>query len=298
MNNRNFDEAMERLNRCYDEMPARSSSANIMANIKKKKKRNWISYYQHWQAAALIVLMIGIGYVLGVSQLSGQKESAQHSELSSADQGTPETEMGIAAIEEAGEAEVFTAEDNEVATREIPEVLKDNENTLEITNEEGFQEVIQVNMFTDDEFGFTTKHDERLEVHFDTNDYGRAVQWFANYDGETPVEPVVLEIFKFENPESYGEQVKAYRIMMRNFGYQESFSKEYMKGVEIPAQSIEELLFEREGVYAHVVPAQHGEDIYFFKTSLFAPGSEYIEYSEGFGRDVKVIYDNFSWLYN
>ncbi|GAE34335.1 hypothetical protein [Halalkalibacter akibai] len=295
MTHKNFDETLNRLNQYYDEMPTQSSSSNIMANIKRKKKRDWSRYYQRWQVAALIVLMVGIGYVLGASQLTGQQDSASDSEIA-ADQSEPQMELGIAAVEEV-EEEAYS---EEAVTREIPNALMTDDETsmpLEIINEEGLADVIQVYTFEDEEFGLTTKYDVQLEVHYDVDDDGRAIQWFANYS-EGPVEPVVLEIFRFENAGDQRELIEAYRTRMLNLGYQEDFTEEYMKGQEVPGQGIEELLFERDGVYAHVVPVEHGENLFFFKTSLFAPNSEYIEYSEGFGRNVKVIYEQFSWMYN
>ncbi|MFC0562403.1 hypothetical protein [Halalkalibacter alkalisediminis] len=295
--NNNFDKTMERLNQYYDQMPTQSSSANIMANIKKKKKRNWARHYQRWQVAALIVLMIGIGYVLGVSQLSGQRDTAHQTELT-ADKGLPEESMSIAAVEEAeDQVEVFNAEQAE--TRQIPAELTDDEDSipLEITNEEGMQEVIQVKPFQDDIFGFTTRYDERLVVEEVAYDEGRAIQWFFHNDNGR-VEPVVLEIFQLNNPGDQKEQIEAYKSMMSEMGYREASSENYMKGINIPAQGIEELLFEKDGIYAHVIPAEHGENVYFFKTSLFAPDSDFIEFSGGFGRNVNVIYNEFSWIYN
>ena len=294
--NNHFDKTMERLNQYYDQMPTQSSSANIMANIKKKKKRNWARYYQRWQVAALIVLMIGIGYVLGVSQLSSQRESAHQTELS-ADQGLPEESMSMAGVEETEESEIFNAAEAEL--REIPKDITDDRDSmpLEITNEEGMTEIIQVKAYEDEHFGFTTRYDERLVIEEVASGEGRAIQWFFHNDLGR-VEPVVLEMFQLNNPGDQKEQIEAYKSMMSELGYREDSSVNFMKGLDVPAQGIEELLFEKDGVYAHVIPAEHGENVYFFKTSLFAPDSEFIEFSEGFGRNVNVIYNEFSWIDN
>ncbi|WP_227939434.1 hypothetical protein [Alkalihalobacillus deserti] len=294
--NNNFDKTMERLNQYYDQMPTQSSAANIMGNIKKKKKRNWARYYQRWQVAALIVLMIGIGYVLGVSQLASQKESAHQTELS-ADRGLPEESMSIAAIEETEESEVFNADDAEV--REIPKELTDDQDSmpLEITNEEGMPEVIQVKPFEDEIFGFTTRYDERLVIEEVDNNEGRAIQWFANY-GNGKIEPIVFEIFQINNEGSHTEQLDLYRKMMSEHGYTEVESDNYLMSIGLPAEGIVEMKFEKDGLNAHVVQVEQGENIYFFKTSSFANDNPFIEYSEGFGRHVKVIFDEFSWTYN
>lgn len=290
--NNNFDKTMERLNQYYDQMPTQSSSANIMASIKKKKKkRNWSRYYQHWQVAALVALMIGIGYVLGVSQLSGQRDSAHQAEMS-ADQGGPEESMSMM----AEETEVSRTDTD---TRHFPEELTDGQDSipLEITNEEGMTEVIQVKSMQDEIFGFTTRYDERLVVDEITYDEGRAIQWFFHND-EGRVDPVVLEIFQFDHTSSYEQQLEQYMSMMNEQGYIEVTSTAYMGNLGIPGQGTVELQFEKDGVYEHVVPIEQGANYYFFKTSTFAADSKFIEFSEGFGRNISVIFDEFSWLYN
>ncbi|ARK30638.1 hypothetical protein [Halalkalibacter krulwichiae] len=296
MNNRNFDDAMNKLNRAYEQIPTQTSSATIMANIKKKKKkRKWARFDQRWQVAALIVLMIGIGYVLGLSQLS-QRDSALQLE-SSPEQGIENNQTEMATVNEE-EVEI-AAEDMDEPLNESLKVFTEEESTrLDITNEEGFEETIQVKQIEDQQFGFSTRYDERLQIEEMTTNYGRALQWYFHNDNGK-IAPIVFEIFEIQRETTYTNKINAYKEMMEEQGYVEVTSSNYLTNLNmIKGQIIEEFQFAKDGINEHVVSIEQGERYFFFKTSSFAPGSEYIEFSEGFGRNLQIIFEQFNWLYN
>ncbi|WP_332694944.1 hypothetical protein [Halalkalibacter lacteus] len=299
---KDFEKSLERLNNQYDEMPTQSSSIKIMANIKKQKKRNWTwsKSYQRLQVAVLIALMIGIGYVLGVSQLMNQPDTAME-ETASDQVGTME-----GASFQAKQAESFDEEAGAVhesgeydmgifAAEEI-----DDSFLITITDEEGQEVEKQVKVFEDEQFSFSTYYDANFHVEEGVSGEGRSIQIYADY-GEGPIEPLLFEMFQFESAMSYDNQVEAYRMMMNESGYTELESNDYLIEIGIPGQVVEEFLFQKDDVNVHVVPVERGEEYFFFKTSTVTNNnSEKIEYMEGYVRELNVILnqDHFMWIYN
>jgi hypothetical protein len=293
MSRNNFDETMERLNKYYEKMPTQSSSADIMANIKKKKKRNWswARSYQRWQVAALVVLMLGIGYVLGASQLSGSNESA--SPIDSAADQAPMESMSIMMAEEEAEDQEAVGENRTLESFTSEEETK----WIQLVDEEGMDDEKLVRRLEIEGLSFTTYYDHEFELEHVTNEQGQSIKVFANY-GQGRVEPVLFEVHKFADSNSYDQAVEAYKTMMIESGYIEVETNNYFETIGVPGQGVEEFMFEKDGVYAHVVPVEHVDGYYFLRTSSFSIGNtEMIEFSEGFGRELKVILDEFSWVY-
>ncbi|KHF40045.1 hypothetical protein [Halalkalibacter okhensis] len=288
MNKNNFDETMERLNKYYDKMPTQSSSANIMATIKKKKKRNWIwaRSYQRWQVAALVVFMLGIGYVLGASQFSGNESATQLN--TQADQAPMES-MSIMEDHEGEEA----VEENRMFEFTSEEETK----SIQILDEEGMEDEKLVRRLEVEGLSFTTYYDNDFELEEITSEEGRAVQIFANY-GQGRVEPVLFEVYKFADSNSYDQVVEAYKARMSDSGFSEVATTHYFENIGVPGQVVEEFMFEKDGVNAHVVPIEHVDGYYFLRVSSFSvDNTEMIEFSEGFGREVNIILNEFNWIY-
>jgi hypothetical protein len=303
MSGRDFEKTLERLNSHYDDMPTKSSSTKIMANIKKNKKRkwNWARSYQKWQVAALIIVMIGIGYVLGVSQLMNQQDAAMQSEAAADQSETMENSSFLTkqaeVFDEEGEAVQESGENDTVLFRE-DEI--DESFPIIITDEEGQEVEKQVKVLEDEHFSFSTYYDANFHVEELVNEEGRAIQIYADY-GQGKIEPALFEMFQFESAMSYDDQVEAYRMMMNESGYTELESNDYLQEIGIPAQAVEEFMFQKDDVNVHVVPVEHGEKYFFFRTSTVTnKNSEMIEYMGGFYRELSVILnqDYFKWINN
>ncbi|GAE28459.1 hypothetical protein JCM9140_4696 [Halalkalibacter wakoensis JCM 9140] len=293
MSKNNFEETMNRLNQYYDKIPQQSNSADIMASIKKKKKRNWnwARSYQKWQVAALVLFMLGIGYVLGASQLTSNNESAMPSE-SSADEGPMES-MSVVMEEEPDESEEETNEMTFMESSTDDEETK----TITIVDEEGLEDEKTVTKLVNDELSFTTFYDAEFEVEHINHEQSTVVQIFANY-GQGKIEPVLFEVVKFNEEMSYEEAVSSYQADMVDAGYAETVANGYLESLGVPGQGVEEFAFYKDGVYAHVVPVEHQDGYYFLRTNSFSPErTDLIEYSEGFVRELRVIFNEFTWLY-
>ncbi|MDT8861648.1 hypothetical protein N0O92_15625 [Alkalihalobacillus sp. MEB130] len=292
MSRNNFEESMERLNKYYNEMPTKSSSANIMANIKKKKKRNWswARSYKRWQVAALVVFTLGIGYVLGASQLSGENESAMPLE-STAD--APMESMSITMADEEHDQEEAMEESRILESFGNEDELK----TISIVDEEGMEDEKVVNKLEVEGFSFTTFYDANFEMEQVSNEQGHSVQIYANY-GDGRVEPVLFEVYKFTESLNYDQQVASYKAMMSDAGYTEVETSNYMTSFDVPGQVVEEFMFHQDGVYVHVIPVEHTDGYYFMRASSYSiENVEMIEFNEGFGREVRIIFEQFNWIY-
>ncbi|MFC0470086.1 hypothetical protein ACFFHM_06010 [Halalkalibacter kiskunsagensis] len=307
MNERDFEKTLERLNSHYEDMPTQSSTTKIMANIKKSKKRkwNWARSYQKWQVAALIIVMVGIGYVLGASQFMNQPEIAMEEtaigDTTADSAGTMESaSFSTKQAEPFGEEEEAAAESGEEINILRSEDVIDDSFPITITDEEGNEVEKQVKVLEDKQFSFSTYYDANFHVEEVVSGDGRSIQIYADY-GEGLVELALFEIFQFESAMSYDDQVEAYRMMMTESGYIELESNDYLLGIGIPGQAVQEFLFQKDDVNIHVAPVQHGEEYLFFKTSTVTnKNSEMIEYMEGFNRELTVILnrDYFKWIYN
>ncbi|BAB05335.1 hypothetical protein [Halalkalibacterium halodurans] len=319
MSENQLDRAMERLKRQYDEMPTRSSSAKIAANI--KKKRQWPARFQRWQMAALLVLTVGIGSVLGLNlfgnpsqpeefSLHADSEQERAIEKGSLEQDEHQTNMDqgaeagaleadeepveTPAMEEEGEetSPANDAEQPDIGMAEADEA--DVETRIVYGELEGMSEEFVYKKEVIDEFGLDFWYDERfvLERFNENGIVGRQV--YVKFSGGDPIWDVpVFELFAFTNDATF----EAYVDVLETEGYTKSGTDDLITSqTRLQAIDDEYDVFRNDDVEVHLARFEHhqgGE----FAIRLNRP-TEYVEWSEGYGPHEQLMLENIEHRYD
>lgn len=296
MNDQQLKEMMDKLKGQYDQLPQKSSSSHIMAQIEKEKRPRWGRFFHRWQAVAMIVIALGLGSVLTLNQLgsfsseapdgsSGDEaeialmpdvESGQSEEEASIFNESPEmnenTEEDVPAVDSREAARTDNEEAGEAAGVEHEaEVKESSERFEEIIMLEGMEEPILLKEVQSPELNFTTRVNEQYVVEQIASEEGQTLQFFTNFTGEpatTPFFTLTEEQIDAASPEelenSLRERYEAAGWTEREEGWllsshetELTFAAELSFETEIA--SLETAIVEHEGAYYRLAAQLSGE---------------------------------------
>ncbi|MBP3950395.1 hypothetical protein [Bacillus suaedae] len=305
-----FEQKMEQLNIQYEQIPTHSSSSSIMNHIKKQeRKRKWLKPVvpKQLQVAALIILTIGIGYILGIS--GSMNELSQNS--ASEEQAT--TETGDSNLYQSGSEEMHSnriAEEDDESTsimegapteegdesasimEAVPteEAIEASSKTIITRNSEGESVEKEVTSL-ETKFNFRTYYDSSFTSEHYANDEMESYKIFPIFNEQQMAE-VVFEITKL-NIADANQQIDRYQEILREEGFtiiDQSVEKGYFFGTE--SEVITEFMAEKGEINTHISQIARGEDIYFIRTDRLAD-SETIERLD---YEFNFIIENNEWF--
>ncbi|MCM3713634.1 hypothetical protein [Halalkalibacter oceani] len=271
MNDQQLKEMMDKLKGQYDQLPQKSSSSHIMAQIEKEKRPRWGRFFHRWQAVAMIVLALGLGSVLTISQLGNfsseapSDSSGDEAELAvmpDAESGQSEEEVTI--FNDAPEINEFATDEPAMDSREaVPnenedaaestdaggetEVIESSERFEEVIMMEGMEETILLKEVQSPELNFTTRVNEQYVVEQMASEEGQTLQFFTNFAGEpatTPFFTLTEEQIDAASPE---ELEASLRERFEAAGWTESEEGWPLSSHETELTFAAELSFETEG---------------------------------------------------
>lgn len=277
MSDRNVKQMMDKLKDHYDEMPTKSSSSQIMSQIKKEKRPWWGSFFHKWQAAALIVLALGIGSVLTIGQLSNMGSSSSE-EMSQESAANEDSVAALPTQEEVDEERNTFAlsEDPESGEAKIATRDSETETTVDIITIEGMEEAIAVKDVLDEELGFSTKIDERYETATAASGEDHSFQVFANHTGEKEKVPFffVTEHFSANDSVEELELLLKEQYEASESGYTERPSENWFVQQETDLNFVSELSFEAPGSFIRVGIVEHDGMYYSLTVHFFGEAQE------------------------
>ncbi|MCM3763016.1 hypothetical protein M3212_20015 [Alkalihalobacillus oceani] len=286
MNDQQLKEMMDKLKGQYDQLPQKTSSSHIMAQIEKEKRPRWGRFFHRWQAVAMIVLALGLGSVLTVNQLGNFSSEAPSDSsgdepeialMPDAESGQSEEEFNI--FNEAPEINEFETDEPEMDSREAAsndneeageaagaenesEVIESSERFEETIMVEGMDEQILLKEVQSPELNFTTRVNEQYVVEQFTAEEGQTLQFFTNFSGEpatTPFFTVIEEQIDAASPE---ELEASLRERYEAAGWTEREDGSPLSSHETELTFAAELSFEMEGATLETAIIEHGGAYY------------------------------------
>ncbi len=284
MNDRNMKNMLDKLKEQYEEMPTKSSAANIMSQIKKEKRPWWGSFFHKWQAVAMIVLALGIGGVLTMSQLSNFG-SMSNDEASQESLNQTEEFAGTMDQEETSEGEMDTFETPEEPdpASEAQRIEQEGEsnNEEEVIHIEGMPETIMVKGILDEELGFSTKINEQYETETIQEVESHTLQVYANYTGER-VEPFFFSVTEFYNANDSVDELESLvreqyeALSLDGVNYTESPSENGLAEKETELNVVSELIFETPGSAYQIGIVEYNDTYYSVAIHYYGERSDRI----------------------
>lgn len=290
-----FEQKMEQLNIQYEQIPTHSSSASIMNHIKKQeRKRKWLKPVlpKQLQVAALIILTIGIGYILGIS--GSMNELSQNS--ASEEQIT--SEAGDSKLDQADSVEMHSnqfSEDGGESTSIMEAVPTEkageaSSKTIITQDSEGVEVEKEVSIL-ETNFNFRTYYDSSFTQEHYVKDEMEGYKIFPVFNGQQMAE-VVFEITKL-NIADANQQIERYQQILTEEGFSiidQSVEKGYFFGTD--SEVITEFMAEKGEINTHISQIARGEDIYFIRTDRLADSETY----ERLDYEFNFIIGNNEWF--
>ncbi|MEC2070779.1 hypothetical protein [Alkalihalophilus marmarensis] len=303
MNDQQFDNQMKKLKKQYDQIPQKTSSDQIMSQIKKENQPRRATFFSRWQVAALMFLAAGIGAIL----LSGGFFTDQSNQIAISDEEINEEatlyngddKANLLTEEEA--AEEALTEEGEVTTYEEPadgesetaaprssfERIDIGETREEPVMREGQEDIIVVKEFTDTELGFFSVVDEQFEVEINP-DAEKGIQIVANY-GNGRIEPAFLLITPVDVG-SVDEILEEWDQEMSNNGFAlEDNESDWVNSRNDQLNVMEERFY--IGDYESKRYALLSNDDNYYTIEIYTFG----EYTEGLQVRAGQVIEHFEW---
>ncbi|WP_216831648.1 hypothetical protein [Alkalihalobacterium elongatum] len=266
MSDQEFERSLQKLKKVYDQKSNQSSPEELMNYIKSKEKRKlpFLKRVRGLGIAASLVVAIGIGSILLLSQMP---------ENSASDELVSEDQRG---------SELITFEEGAVP----PSINRDSQivDTLLI---EGQEEEIHLKLWADEQLRFSTYIDERFNVEGVSDEKGYKASVYANYTGDQ-IEPPFFTVYKpsINYQEPLGDYIKRLRDDYESQGFIESteeFSSTWSSDADLFFLNEEKSM----GKAVHLF--EINDNIYEITETTFG------EYSEGLGARLQLIEQHFQW---
>ncbi|GAE30611.1 hypothetical protein [Halalkalibacter hemicellulosilyticus] len=287
-----LEKKLHQLKEQYDELPTHSNPRSIMDYIKKEEKKARRFYIpKQIQVAALVIVMLGIGYVLGMNQFAGDEELATtdmagtFSGESNAEMSDLDNEIFMSMGEEDyAESESYLEDHNETRMG--------NESSVKTFYPEGIEE--EKDFFLMDDDYFTAYYDVNYHYHqLNSLDMTRH-QVYTDFIGDNE-EPILFELTYFRQPYELDHLIDNYQNMLRQEGFSQFEDDESFFSNETSlsnqAAIVSEFKSVSEDIRTSVAIIEHNERYLFIRTSQF---EEYAEVNEGLGYEIKFMIDQLS----
>ncbi|MCK0473112.1 hypothetical protein [Halalkalibacter sp. APA_J-10(15)] len=285
-----LEKKLHQLKEQYDEIPTHSNTRSIMDHIKKEERKSRRFYVpKQIQVASLVVLMIGIGYILGMNQFAGDEELAttEMAETFSSESDTAmsgsDGEIHMSMAEEGyDEAESYSENNNEARM----------ENEVEVTtfHLEGIEEK---RAFPMNDAYFSTSYDVNFHYNQRSSLDMTRHQVYTDFIGDNE-EPVVFELSYFHQLHEVEHLIDDYQNILRQEGFLQFEEGSYFSNhtsLGDQAAIVSEFTSVSKDIHTSVAIIEHNERYLFIRTSQF---DGYAEENERLGAEIKFMIDRLS----
>ncbi|WP_062047035.1 hypothetical protein [Bacillus sp. JCM 19034] len=259
---------LNQLKKQYDDMPTQTSVERIMTRIKVEEKGNRRYFFpKNLRIVALLMIMVGIGYILGMNQLAKDEELTAFEEMA---EEMYIHESSDAAKSGSEESEEMALGDEDNIMFEIA-INNAKEEVINVLDEEGMETEKTVKRL--DAGIFSTLYDSNFHyVKKQSLDITRH-QVYSHLTGENE-EPIVFELSYFHNgayADSLGDYIENYERILENEGFSqfEETNNLTEKDLNLNADMIYEFKAKDEPFQTFVAVLKFNGEYYFLRTSEY-----------------------------